>query len=244
LFYKKNNFANLFKKIMAEQKEELMLDVQEAYSKTEKYIEENKKSLGIIIGSIALVIVGYFAWDNLYLKPKEQKAMAAMFKAQQFFDNDSLDKAINGVKGDETNLGFKRIAEEFGMTESANLAHYYLGISYLKKGSFNEAIQELEKFDSDDQMLEPVAIGAMGDANLELNKTGDAISLYLKAAKLANNKFLSPIYLMKAAGVYEDEKNYENALKIYQQIKTDYNNSTEGRDIEKYISRANTSMAK
>jgi TolA-binding protein len=220
-----------------EEKDELLVDVQHAYSKTELYIEENKKSLAIIAAGIILVITGYFAWDKLYVAPQEEEAQSKMFVAQQYFENDSLDKAING---DGNNPGFKTIAEEYGVTKSANLAHYYLGICYLKKGKFEDAITELKQFDTDSEVLGPVATGAMGDATLELGKQEDAVALYLKASKMNENKFTTPLYLMKAGGVYEDLKNYENALKVYEQIKSDYLNSTEGREIEKYIARVNT----
>jgi TolA-binding protein len=86
-------------------------------------------------------------------------------------------------------------------------------------------------------VLGPVATGAMGDATLELGKQEDAVALYLKAAKMNENKFTTPLYLMKAGGVYEDLKNYDIALKVYEQIKSDYVTSTEGREIEKYIAR-------
>jgi tetratricopeptide (TPR) repeat protein len=220
-----------------EQKEEMLVDMQQAYSKTEKYIEENKKSLTIILGGILLVIAGYFAWDRLYVQPQEEEAVASMFYAQQYFEADSLNKAI---KGDGQHKGFIAIADEYSVTKSANLAHYYLGVCYLRTGKFEDAITELKQFDSENPILAPVAAGAMGDANMELGKTEEAISLYLKAAKIGDNKFTTPIYLMKAAGAYEDSKNYENAIKIYEQIKTDYPNTTEGRDIEKYIARAST----
>jgi len=220
-----------------EQKEEMLVDMQQAYSKTEKYIEENKKSLTIILGGILLVIGGYFAWDRLYVQPQEEEAVASMFYAQQYFEADSLNKAI---KGDGQHKGFLAIADEYSVTKSANLAHYYLGVCYLRTGKFEDAITELKQFDSENPILAPVAAGAMGDANMELGKTEEAISLYLKAAKIGDNKFTTPIYLMKAAGAYEDSKNYENAIKIYEQIKTDYPNTTEGRDIEKYIARAST----
>lgn len=217
-----------------EQKEEMLVDVEQAYSKAEKYIDENKKSLLIILGGIFLVIGGYFAWDRLYVQPQEDEAVQNMFYAQQYFEADSLDKAI---KGDGQHKGFVNIIDEYSVTKSANLAHYYLGVCYLKKGKFDDAINELKQFDTDNDILGPVAIGAMGDANMELGKTDEAISMYLKAAKVGDNKFTTPIYLMKAGGAYEDTKNYENALKIYEQIKTDYPTTTEGRDIEKYIAR-------
>jgi len=217
-----------------EEKDELLVDVQHAYSKTELYIEENKKSLAIIAAGIILVITGYFAWDKLYVAPQEEEAQSKMFVAQQYFENDSLDKAING---DGNNPGFKTIAEDYGVTKSANLAHYYLGICYLKKSKFEDAISELKQFDTDSEVLGPVATGAMGDATLELGNQDDAVALYLKAAKMNENKFTTPLYLMKAGGVYEDLKNYDNALKVYEQIKSDYVTATEGREIEKYIAR-------
>ena len=213
----------------------LLGNVEETYSRAEKYIEENKKSLSIIIGAIVVIIGGYFAFKKLYLAPKELEAQDDMFVAEQYFEKDSLDKAING---DGNYLGFKQIVEDYGFTKSANLARYYLGISYLKKGQFELAIEELEQFDSDDEMLGPLATGAIGDAQSELGKTDEAIEYYLKAAKQKSNKFTTPIFLMKAGLAYEEKKDFAGALQVYEQIKNDYAESTEGRNIQKYIVRA------
>jgi tetratricopeptide (TPR) repeat protein len=219
----------------AEDNNDLLSEVQHAYSRTERYIEENRKSLLIILGGVVAVVLGYFAWEKLYVAPMEEKAQSEMFAAQQYFENDSIDKAI---KGDGNHPGFVTIAQEYGVTKSGNLAHYYLGICYLRKGKYEESLSELKQFDTDNALLAPVSTGAMGDANLELGKADEAVSLYLKAAKMSENKFTTPIYLMKAAGVYEDKKDYATALKIYDQIKNEYPNTNEGREIEKYIARA------
>lgn len=220
---------------MAQEKDDVLVDVQEVYSKTEHYIEQNKRSLAIIGGGILLIIAGYFAWDKLYIGPKEIEAQKDMFMAEKYFEQDSINKAING---DGNNKGFKYIIEEYGFTKAENLAHYYLGICYLKKGEYQNAIDQLNEFESDDQVVGPIAVGAIGDANMELGKADEAISYYLKAAKLKENKFTTPIYLMKAGLAYEDQKNYINAVKIYEQIKSDYSETTEGREIDKYLARA------
>jgi tetratricopeptide (TPR) repeat protein len=113
-----------------------------------------------------------------------------------------------------------------------------LGICYLNQGKFQDAINQLKEFDTDDEILGPVATGAIGDANLELGKKEEAVNFYLKAAKQNDNKFTTPYYLMKAAVAYEEQKDYKNAVKIYEQIKSNYNDSSEGRDIDRYLSRA------
>ncbi len=214
---------------------EQVLNVEEVYSKTEHYIEENKKSLAIILGAIVLIIGGYFGYKKLVLEPKEADAQKDMFMAEYYFSKDSVDKAING---DGNFFGFKYIIDEYGFTKSANLAHYYLGCCYMKKGQFQEAITEFNEFESNDQVLAPIALGATGDAYMELGNKEEAIESYLNAAKLKSNNFTSPIYLMKAGIAYEDQNNYANALKIYEQIKNDYSNTTEGKNVDKYIVRA------
>jgi len=211
------------------------LNLEEVYSKTERYVEENKKSLAIVIGAIVIIIGGYFGYKKLVLEPKEAEAQKDMFMAEQYFAKDSIDKAING---DGNFFGFKYIIEEYGFTKSANLAHYYLGCCYLKKGMYNEAIESFGNFESNDMILAPIATGAVGDAYSELGKYQEAVSAYLNAAQMKSNNFTAPVYLMKAGLTYEDLNNYANALKVYEQIKSDYPNTNEGRNVDKYIARA------
>jgi tetratricopeptide (TPR) repeat protein len=217
--------------------DEPLVDVEEVYSKTEKYLDENRKSLAIILGAILVMVGGYFAWAKLYVEPQDKKAQNEMFMAERYFERDSIDKAING---DGQYDGFKTIVEKYGVTKSGNLAHYYLGICYLKKGEYQKAIDQLKEFDGDDHIVGSIAIGGIGDANMELGKVDEAIENYLKAAKHDDNKFTAPIYLMKAGLAYEEKSDFKNAVKVYEQIKTDFPESTEGRDIEKYLARART----
>ena len=220
---------------MAEEKDQPIVDVQQTISKAERYIEENKKSLSIIAGAVVVLVGGYFAWTKLYLAPLEEEAQGQMYMAEKYFEKDSLDKAING---DGQFLGFKDIVDQYGLTSSGNLAHMYLGLCYLHKGKFEDAVSELKEYDGDDMMLAPISIGAIGDAYAELGKPEDAIDQYMKASKESENNFTTPIYLMKAATLYESQAKYKEAIQIYEQLKTDFPEAREGRDVEKYISRA------
>ena len=219
--------------------DEPAINVEEAFTKTELYIENNKKSLSIIAVVIVALVGGYFAYKYWYVAGEETKARAEMYKAEAFFEKDSIDKAINGDLASNT-LGFAQIADDYGITPSGNLAEYYLGISYLKKGQYEQAIEHLEDFNSKDQIVAPIATGAIGDAKMELGLTDEAITYYIKAAEQSNNKFTTPIYLKKAALANEEKQAYADAVKLYERIKNDFNETAEGRDIEKFIARAKT----
>ena len=218
-----------------EENQEVIVDVQEVYSKTEHFVENNKKNLSIIVGGIVVVIALYLGYTKMYIAPMEIEAQSSMFMAEKYFEQDSLQKAING---DGLNYGFIDIIDEYSGTKSANLAHYYLGISYLRTGDFEAAIDELKSFSSDDIMVSSIALGAIGDAYMELNEIGDAISYYEKAAKNQANNLTSPMYLFKAGIAYEEKGDYKSAFENYTKIKNDYVESSEGRTIEKYLARA------
>lgn len=224
---------------MSKEKEEPIIDVEEAFSKTELFIEENQKSLTFIILAIIVLVGGYFAWKYWYVAGEEAEAQKELFTAEKYFEKDSLEKAING---DGVFLGLVDIADKYSITPSGNLAEYYLGISYLRKGEYENAIEHLNKFDSDDQIVAPIALGAIGDAHLELEQKEEAASYYLKAAEKNNNQFTTPIYLQKAGLAYEEMGNYGDAVKVYQRIKTEFPETTEGRNAEKYIARAQASL--
>lgn len=217
-------------------KDEPIVDVEQAFSKTELYIEQNKKSLGIILGVIVVLVGGYFAYKYWYVAGEEVKARAEMFVAEDYFGKDSINFAMNG--DDKGSVGFISIVDDYGITPSGNLAEYYLGICYLKKGQYEDAIAHLEEFDGKDQIVGPLATACIGDANMELGKIDEAITYYLKAAEQNNNLFNSPICLKKAGLAYEEKQNYSDAIKIYERIKNEYAETNEGREMDKFIARA------
>lgn len=209
--------------------------VENALSKTEQYIEENKKSLTIIVTVIILVVGGYLLYTRVLLSPKEIEAQSQMFRAEQYFEQDSFRLAL---EGDGDALGFIDIIDEYGITKSANLANYYAGISYLRLGEYDDAIEYLKKFDANDKLVSVIALGALGDAYVETGDYNEAVALFEKAANKNKNDFTSAIYLKKAGLVYEALENYSKAISMYEKIKTLYPESDEANDIDKYIQAA------
>ena len=87
-------------------------------------------------------------------------------------------------------------------------------------------------------MIEAAAIGAIGDCYATLGQKDEAVNNFKKAAAKADNNSLSPIYLVKAGEVLESDNKYDEALKLYQEVKDKYVQSAMQQDIDKYIERA------
>lgn len=209
-------------------------NVEETLTRTEQLLEENYKPL--LIGLAVLVVLVGAAWlGRMYISKKNDEAQSQMFQAQKYLEMDSLNLALNG---DGNYLGFADIANEYKLTKAGNLARYSAGICNLHLGNYEEAIKYLEKYSKKDKVIGSIAIGATGDAYVELGNTEKGITKYLEAADFADNQFNTPLYLMKAGELYEISGKYAEALKLYQRIKDKYPSSTEGVTIDKYIARA------
>ncbi len=210
-------------------------NIEESLSRTEEYIVEHQKLLTIIVAILVVIVLGFFGLKKYYLQPKEKEAQEQIYPAQHYFQADSLDKALYG---DGNNLGFVDIAKTYSITKAGNLANYYAGICFLKKGNYGSAVKYLKKFDSDDEIVGPMAKGALGDAYLEEGKKAEAVTSYMEAANLKNNEFTSPMFLLRAGEVNEDIGNYDQAIVVYKRIQQEYSKSVEARNIQKYIARA------
>ncbi|MDA3904736.1 MAG: tetratricopeptide repeat protein [Bacteroidales bacterium] len=212
--------------------EERLEAVEEALTRTERILEKHQKNILTGIGIVIIIVLGYFSFQKYYLEPVEEEASEQMWMAEKYFGMDSLQLALDG---DGNYYGFLDIIEEYGITKSANLANYYAGISYLRLGQYEDAIDFLGKFSSSDQILAPMALGAIGDAYMELGETSKAASFYLDAANKEDNAFTSPLFMQKAAWAYELEEDYKKALQLQNRLKKDFPDSAEGRESEKYI---------
>jgi tetratricopeptide (TPR) repeat protein len=216
------------------QANENLKEVEHALTTAEYFFEKNAKIISIVFGGAVVVALLLLATHRFYTIPHETKAKEQIFTAEQYFEKDSFNLALNG---DGNYPGFLDIIDNYGRTHAGNLAKYYAGISYLHIGKYKEAIDYLEKFKTDDLLLKPVATGAIGDAYAELGNKGKAVKYYAEAAAVNTNNFTTPIYLLKEGRMYEQMGNKDLALARYQSIKDKYGDSNEGRLVDKYIAR-------
>ena len=71
-------------------------DIESALTKTEQFIEDNQKIITYVIGAIVVVVVGYLGLNKFIVQPKETDAQSQMFMAENYFEKDSFNLALNG----------------------------------------------------------------------------------------------------------------------------------------------------
>ena len=222
---------------MAEKKQtQDPLDLEEAMSSSEAFIIKYKNKFLAGIAAIVIVVGGVLGYQQFISEPNERKASEASFRGEQYFMADNYELALNGDSlGYE---GFLKIADKFSGTDAGELANAYAGICYAQLGQYENAIQYLDKFSADDQLISPAILGTMGNCYAQLGQLDKAAATLVKAASKANSHALSPIYLVQAGQIYEKLGKNSEAVKAYQTIKDKYFNSYLSMDIDKYIERA------
>ncbi len=191
-----------------------------------------------ILGAIVLAVGGWWLYKSMIVAPKQKEAVSAMWHAQQQFDRDSFKLALENPGGGFD--GFVSIADKFSGTPAGNSANYYAGICYLQMGDFDNAIQYLEDYSPEGELLPAMKYGALGDCYSEKEDYGKALDFYEKAADATKNDLLATYYLKKLGMLNEYQGNKEAAVKAYERIRRDFPNqsSQDWREIEKYIYRA------
>ena len=228
---------------------EVFNTLDETASKTEAFVEKNQKYIFVIIGVVAVVVLGYLGYNEFVAKPKQTNAMNDMFQAQKYF-NEAMtavekDSLLNlSLNGGEGKYGMLDIIEEYSGTPSANLANYYAGTAFLRLKDYKKAVEHLSDFKSDDEVLAPLAKGNIGDAFVQLNQQEDALDYYEQAAEMRNNEYTTPMYLYKAGAVALDLGKADKALTYFKRIKEDYPNSTEASTVEVFIGKAQVLASK
>ncbi len=220
--------------------EETLIDIVDAKEQAEDFFERNQKLILGILGVIALIIGGYFAYHTFYKIPRDREASEQIFQAELQFQRDSFELALLNPGGGYS--GFLDIIDNYGGTKTANLAKYYAGICYLHLGKFEAAVSYLKDFKPHGQITPIMKFGAMGDAYSEMEQFSEAEDAYRKAGRAADNNFLTPYYLKKLGLLYEQQGDYAAALEVFKQIKEDYSQSQDGFNIDKFINRAQAAI--
>ncbi len=199
-------------------------------------IDQNRNLILGVLGAVVLLIAGYFVYKNFIVKPNNEEAVDQMFQAQFMFDKDSFQMALNnpGIGGS----GFLKIIDNYGNTETGNLAKYYAGICYLNLDNYDKAIEYLEDYKPAGDVTPVMANMALGDAYSEKKNDDKALSYYEKGASHADNEVTGPFALKKLGMFQEKLGKWSDAEKSYKKILDNFAQTQEANAIEVFYERA------
>jgi predicted negative regulator of RcsB-dependent stress response len=208
----------------------------QSFDRVRNFWDRNNKTITIVGLAIILLAGGYLAYKYFIQEPNERRATEAMFKAEEYYRADSLNKALNG---DGLNMGFLRIIDKYGGTSSGNLARFYAGSILLQQGEFSRAAKQLSEFETDAKQIQARAYKLTGDAYAEQGKNKDALKYYKKAAAhFEKDEVASSDYLFTAAYFASRVmKDKEEAIELFKELKKKYSKTEKGFEVDKYLAQ-------
>lgn len=217
------------------QEDQNLENVQETLSTAGKWIEANQNALEWTVLGIVIVVFAWVMLNSYVIKPKHLEASNENAKAVVYFQQGDFDKAL---KGDDAEcLGFAEISDKYSLFQEGKLAALYAGICHYQLGEYEEAASYLKKFDAKDVNISPAAYQLLGDAYVQQEEYNKAVSAFESAAK-SGNEIIAPMSLKKAGLVYLELDKKQSAKKAFESIKSNYPQSQEAQDIDKYIALA------
>ena len=217
-----------------EDSSEVLIDLVETRDKAQSFVEKNQVAVfGALVVVVALIGI-FVVWKGMILPGKQDKALAAIYKAEEQFAKDSFNLALTEPFLGE--MGLNQFVNEYG-TDTKNVGNYYRGISYMKQGDFQTAADILSKVKDDGELLSIMKHGTLGDCYSELGQLDKALAEYKKASKAGSIESVTPIYLIRLGLLNEKQGNTDAAKAAYQEVVSTYPNSAQLSNAEKFLAR-------
>ena len=209
-----------------------------AFVKAQEFFYENRTLVyGIAAGIVVLLLI--LAGYAFLQSQRGDDARELLGGIVLVYESGDYRAALDGT---ETHAGLLSIADDYGATESGNLARFYAADALFRLGEYDQALEFFQAYDGGDDIVGASALA--GQAEIfeikgDFDRAGD---LYRRAALLLENDLTSPQYLMAAGQAYEKAGQYTDARDAYQMIQDDYPESQQASEIEFYLGRVGAQM--
>ncbi|MDH6251743.1 tetratricopeptide (TPR) repeat protein [Chryseobacterium sp. H1D6B] len=205
---------------------EFFKDLDREALNTERFLEKYSKPLGITFGVLILGVLGFFAYQQFIVAPKNVEAVKTFLAAQKNLTEGKDKEALGGKSA--ANPGFLGTYNDYSSTKIGKLSAYSAGLLKFKEGKFQEALDLLDNFSSDDKTLMAMKYGAMADAKSGLNKNDEALSLLDKAAAASDDPYTTYYFTRKAGILALGLKKNADAKKYFSAIDEKYQDYDNG----------------
>ena len=205
---------------------EVFKDLDKGALDTERFLEKNSKMLMIVFGALVAAVLGYFAYQQFYVEPRNEEATLSYLQAQKNLADGKDELALGGKSA--ANPGYLGTYNDYSGTKVGKLSAYNAGLLKFKEGKYQEAFDLLDKFSSDNKVLMALKYGAMADCQANLNRNDEALSLLDKATSASDDSYTSYYFTRKAGLVALALKKNAEAKKYFSTIDEKYQDYDNG----------------
>lgn len=207
-------------------KEDLEQDILIEYSSRFMHFY-NKNKATVIGGGVGIILaIGLIVGYVIYSGQQEEEAAVLLGIAEQELMIGNYEEALHGNDAEFT-LGFVQIANNYGRTDSGNLANYYAAVSEFELANYEEALNHIDRFSPPKGILGVTAISMQANILLEIEEYERAAQQFERAANWDQNESTTPENLIESAQAYIEIGNTQKAIEHLETVISDYPNSSQ-----------------
>jgi tetratricopeptide (TPR) repeat protein len=203
------------------------------YARAAGLVEKNR---GVVLaaGAVVVIVVVAIVGFSMLMAQRDQTAVERMAAAVRAWESGDYRTALDGS---DTFMGLTAVIDEYGSTDTGNLAHYYAADAHFQLGEYDQALEHFRSYDKESNHLGAAALAGEAAILATRGEHEDAGDLYRRAATIFPSDVTSPMYLLRAGQSYEAAGNPGDARRAYETIRDEYPTAPEARDIAFFLAR-------
>jgi predicted negative regulator of RcsB-dependent stress response len=206
-------------------------------------VATHQKQVWLLAGAAVAVLLAVFGW-RFWSDRQSAKAQLALDDAMKVYnarirlpgeppaEPGEISYVDEKNKFTDAARKFEQVAKDYGNSRPARLARYYAGLSYAGMSNNDEAQKWLRQVEgSSDEELASLARLRLAEVMAGLGKGEDAVKLYQALIAKPTTMVPKPVAMMALAEHYR-KSNPAEAIKLYNEIKTEFKGSSLANDAE------------
>ncbi len=203
------------------------------YYKSLDFFNQHKNKI-YLYGGIVVVVFAAIFWYVDNKAKNDDKASTELGKILASYEKGAYQEAING-KPAEKILGLKQIVDEYGSTETGEVAKIFLANSYSMMGKTEDAFKYYDDYSGDNKVFKATALAGKAGYYESKNEYQKAADLFLEAAHQSEENALNAEYLLKAGINFIDAGQKDKAKEALKSLKDEYKTSSAVREVDRYL---------
>ena len=204
----------------------------DAAEKTAHWTVEHRSTV-MISAAVVVVVLAAVLGGWYYLTSQDEKASLELSQAVRTMDAplrpagapaqpDIQTYASAKERSEAAKKQFQQIADKYPHTHSADMAHYFLGVTSADLGDSTTAEHDFKDVaSSGNRDVASVAKFALASLYSQTNRTKDAVAIYQEQINKPTTSVSKVTAQLQLADLYQNTNQPLDAKRIYEQVKKD-----------------------